>query len=169
MSRSAAMVILALSVSGVPAVAAGAADQSAVLTPASVSGAAATVVAGAVAASAAGRHRVEQIGPGSPATHPAALPVLYGAFVGLQAFDGYSTMRGLSRGATESNGAVRGVTSNPAAFWSLKAVAATGPILLAEQMWRSNHRVGAVVLMIAANGIATAVAVNNARVLRTLR
>jgi hypothetical protein len=168
MFRSAAIVILALGVSGVPAVAAGAAEQSAVLTPASVSGAVANVAA-ASAPSARGRRVVEQHGPGSAATHPAALPLLYGTYAGLQAFDGYSTLHGLSRGARESNGAVRGVTSNPAAFWTLKAAAATGPILLAEQMWRSHHRVGAVVLMIAANGIATAVAVNNARVLRTIR
>jgi hypothetical protein len=168
MFRSAAIVVLALSVSGVPAAAADTADQSTALAPASISGAAASVAA-AAAASATSRHLVERRGLGSPATHPAALPLLYGAFAGLQAFDGYSTMRGISRGAREANGAIRGVTSNPGAFWSLKAAAAAGPILVAEQMWRSNHRVGAVVLMIAVNGIATAVAVNNARVLGKLQ
>jgi len=137
-----------------------------VLAPASISGAAASVAAAATSATS---RLVERRGPGSPATHPAALPLLYGSFAGLQAFDGYSTMRGLSRGAREANGAIRGVTSNPGAFWSLKAAAAAGPILVAERMWRNNHRVSAVVLMIAVNGIATAVAVNNARVLGTLQ
>src|SRR5204863_2833964 len=43
---------------------------------------------------------------------PAALPILYGSLVGLQAYDVYSTHQGLSRGAQENNPLMQRVVGN---------------------------------------------------------
>ena len=53
--------------------------------------------------------------PSQTTGRPMALPALYGTLAGLQIFDGYSTVTGIRRGATESNPVVGGLAGNPAA------------------------------------------------------
>ena len=102
------------------------------------------------------------------AKRPAALSTLYVSLATLNILDGYTTSRGLSRGAQEANPIMRGAAGNPAAFWTLKAAASIGPMLVAERLWHKN-RAAAIVVMVLANSVAAAVAVNNAHVLGQLR
>lgn len=99
---------------------------------------------------------------------PIALPALYVSLAALQVFDGYSTTSGLSRGAQEANPMMQGPAGNKAAFWALKAGSTAASIWLAERMWKTN-RVGAIVTMVAVNGVMATVAARNASVLKTLR
>jgi hypothetical protein len=99
---------------------------------------------------------------------PSVLPVLYVSFAVLQGFDAYSTTTGLSRGAQESNPMMRGVAGNSAAFWAVKAGSTAASIWFAERLWK-NNRVGAIVTMAVANGVMASVAARNASVLGTLR
>jgi hypothetical protein len=98
-------------------------------------------------------------------TRPASLPVLYATLAGLEAYDGYSTLRGVSSGANETNPLVGGLARQPAVFWTIKAVTTGASILFAEQLWRQNHRTQAVVLMILTNGAMGVIAARNASVL----
>ena len=99
---------------------------------------------------------------------PRVLPVLYVSLAALQAFDGYSTTAGLSRGAREANQVMGGVAGNSAAFWVVKAGSTAASIWVAERLWKTN-RVGAIVTMVAVNGVMASVAARNASVLKTLR
>jgi hypothetical protein len=99
----------------------------------------------------------------APAKRPAALPALYAGLVAAQAFDAYSTQRGLASGAREANPLMQG-----GGLWTMKAVGTIVPIVIAERMWKTN-KVGAIVTMAIANGVMAAVAANNARVLRQQR
>src|SRR5262245_36666133 len=49
-------------------------------------------------------------------SRPRALPALYASLAALQAFDAYSTTRGLSQGATEGNPLMQPVVGNQASF-----------------------------------------------------
>jgi len=100
---------------------------------------------------------------------PAALPALYASFVGLQAFDVYSTTAALRQGAREANPMMRGIVGNPAVFWSVKAAATAAPMLAAERLWKRNNKVGAIAVMVAGNGLMAAIAAHNASVLRSQR
>jgi hypothetical protein len=86
----------------------------------------------------------------------------------LQAFDAYSTVRGLSRGAQEGNPLMQHVAGNTVGFLALKAATTAVPMILAERMWKHN-KVGAIALMVAANGVAAVVGVNNAQALHQVR
>ncbi len=101
----------------------------------------------------------------SPLSRPAILPALYVGNAALQAFDAYSTLKGLSRGATEANPLMAGVTGNPGVFIGIKAGVTAASILAAERMWRNHHRVAAVALMAASNSFMAFVAAHNAAVL----
>lgn len=105
---------------------------------------------------------------GGSTTRPSALAGLYVSLAGLQAYDAYSTSRGLAAGAREANPLVRSAAGNSAMFWTLKAATTALPMMMAERMWKKN-RVGAVVVMVLANSAAAAVAVNNARVVSQQR
>ncbi|SRR5712691_7102493 len=159
MFRSAAIVILSLSLSGLPAHAA-AADNG---KPPAASAAENRPSAPSLGGDVDWSLPPVQFGP-SPSKRPSALPALYVSLAALQAFDAYSTRQGLGRGAQEANPLMRGVAGNPAALWALKAATAAVPMILAERMWRRD-RVGAIVVMALANGVVAAVAANNARVL----
>jgi hypothetical protein len=98
---------------------------------------------------------------------PAALPVLYGSLVGLQAYDLYSTHQGLSRGAQESNPLMQGVVGNSTTVIVTKAASTAVTIAIAERLWKTN-KAAAIVTMIVANGVMGAVAANNARVLQQI-
>ena len=100
-----------------------------------------------------------------PPTRPQALPALYAGLAGLQAYDGYATLRGVHNGASEMNPLVGGLATQPAAFWSLKAASTAVSIYLAEQYWREGHRTKAVVTMVAANALMAAVAGRNSQIL----
>jgi hypothetical protein len=99
------------------------------------------------------------------ATRPSALPAMYVSLAGLQAYDGYSTLRGVRAGATEANPLVGGLAGQPAAFWTVKALSTVTTIYFAEQLWRQHKRGQAIVTMVAANAVMGAVAAHNNAVL----
>jgi hypothetical protein len=103
------------------------------------------------------------------ATRPPSLSGLYATWFGLQAYDAYSTLAGVSRGATETNPMVNGLTRNRGMFFAAKASMTLVTVGVAEQMWRDHHPGRAVVLMIVSNGVMAAVAARNASVLHGLR
>lgn len=106
------------------------------------------------------------------AEHPsrgAALPILYGALAGLQAYDGWSTVSGVRRGAVESNRAMAGAATSPGAMWALKVGATSASVYAAERLWRRHRRIEAVATMVAVNGMMVAVAARNASVMRQLK
>jgi hypothetical protein len=104
-----------------------------------------------------------------PASRGAALPILYGALAGLQAYDGWSTVNGVRRGAVESNRAMAGAATNPGAMWALKVGATSASVYAAERMWRRHRRVEAVATMVAVNSMMIAVAAHNASIMRQLK
>jgi hypothetical protein len=107
-------------------------------------------------------------GASIPARGP-ILPVLYGTLAGLQAYDGWSTVRAVRLGATEANPAVAGIASNAGAMWALKAGTTMTSIYVAERLWRRQRRVEAIVTMVAVNGMMAMVATHNASVMRGLK
>jgi hypothetical protein len=96
---------------------------------------------------------------------PSILLALYGGSAALQAFDAFSTLKALKGGAVEANPLMKGVVGNTGAFIAIKATVTGASIMAAERMWRNNHRVAAIVMMAASNGIMAAVAAHNASVL----
>ncbi len=100
-------------------------------------------------------------------TRGGVLPSLYVGLIALEAYDGYSTTRGLKDGAIESNTLLRRVAAAPTTLWAVKVGATFVCIYMAERLWRQNHRGRAVVLMVITNGLMAAVALNNASALRS--
>jgi hypothetical protein len=100
---------------------------------------------------------------------PAALPVLYGSLAGLQAYDIYSTRQALSLGAREANPLMTSVAGSTSGLVAAKVASTSAMVVVAEHLWRTNHRPAAIMTMIVCNGIMTAVAMNNARVLQQQR
>lgn len=94
------------------------------------------------------------------------LPALYVSLAGLNAFDAYSTSKGLTRGATEANPLMRAVAGNPTMVWIVKAGATGASIAVAERLWRKNRRAQAVAVMMISNGMMAAIAARNGSVLR---
>src|SRR5262245_34674036 len=103
--------------------------------------------------------------PDRPHARGSFLPLLYGSLVGLEAIDGYSTLRGVTHGAQEANPLMRGAVRNPAAFWIVKGGVAAFSIAVSERVWR-HHRGRAVATMLVTNGVMAAVAARNVAVLR---
>jgi len=101
-----------------------------------------------------------------PATRGPVLPSLYASLIVLEAYDGYSTNKGLKNGAIESNSFMRRLAAEPAALWAVKGGATFVSIYVAERLWRKNQRGQAIAVMLATNGLMAAVAMNNASVLR---
>ena len=97
------------------------------------------------------------------------LPALYVSLAGLNAFDAYSTSKGLALGAVESNSTMKGVAGNRAALWAVKGGVTASSIFVAERLWRSHHKPQAVAVMIVTNGMMAAVSARNASVLRQQR
>ena len=108
-------------------------------------------------------------GPALRVARGAALPVLYGTLAGLQAYDGWSTVKAVRLGATESNPAVAGIASNAPAMWAVKAGATMASIYAAERLWRRHRRTEAIITMVAVNGAMAMVAARNASVLRGMK
>ena len=99
---------------------------------------------------------------------PAALPALYAASAFLQGYDSFSTLKALKNGAREANPFMQHVVKSPAAFIAVKASVTTASVMAAEQLWKNNHRAGAIGLMIASNAMMGMVAAHNARVIAGL-
>ena len=120
------------------------------------------------AASAAQRVNVESAMTVAerPPRRPIVLPGLYAGFITLQALDTSYTLRSLPLGAREVNPLMSGVTKYPAAFVALKAGLTIGAIMNAERLWKDDHRVAAIVLMAASNGLMAVVVSRNASTLR---
>jgi hypothetical protein len=97
------------------------------------------------------------------------LPALYVSLSGLNAFDAYSTSRGLSGAASEANPLMRPVASSPAAVWMVKGGVTAASITVAERLWRQNRRASAIAVMVISNGMMAAVSARNASVLRAQR
>lgn len=95
-----------------------------------------------------------------------ALRSMYVSLGVLQAYDVYSTTKALRNGAVERNPLLRGTVGNQALFIGLKAAMTAGPIYQAEKLWRNHHRIGAIALMAASNGIMMTVGAHNASVIR---
>jgi hypothetical protein len=100
---------------------------------------------------------------------PVVLPVLYAGSAFLQGYDAYSTLTALKSGASEANPLMRGVTKSPAAFVALKAGITAASIMGAERMWKNDHRIAAVMMMIASNSMMAAVAAHNSSVLQRVK
>jgi hypothetical protein len=95
------------------------------------------------------------------------LSSLYVGLASLNAFDAYSTMKGVrtTLGA-EANPLLRGAAKTPAALWLVKGGVTAGSIVVAERLWRSHHRTQAIAMMVVSNGVMAMVAAHNASVLR---
>jgi hypothetical protein len=86
-----------------------------------------------------------------PATRGPALLPLYVSLIGLQVYDGYSTIRRLENGALEANTFMTRLAAEPAALWAVKGGVTFVSIYMAERLWRRNRRVQAVAVMVATN------------------
>jgi uncharacterized protein DUF5658 len=92
---------------------------------------------------------------------PAALPVMYAALGGLQAFDIYSTRRAISGGgAQEVNPLMKQAAGSSGVMLAAKALSTAGTIYFAERLWKKNRK-GAMILMAVINGATAAIAVRN--------
>lgn len=103
-----------------------------------------------------------------PTTRGGALPLLYASLIGLQAYDGFSTSRGLRKGAVESNAMMASLVKHPVSLWGAKAGTAFASIYLAERLWKQHRRGAAIAMMVVSNAMMVGVASNNAKVLRHL-
>jgi hypothetical protein len=101
---------------------------------------------------------------GSPA-RGRILPALYVGLAGLNAFDAYSTLKGVKAGVgTESNPLLRGAANNPVALWAIKGGVTVGSVVFAERLWRAHRRTEAIAMMVVSNGVMAAVAAHNASI-----
>ena len=100
---------------------------------------------------------------------PSMLPALYATSAALQGYDAFSTINALKNGGQEANPLMKSVVKNPAAFVAMKAGVTTASIMAAEQLWKSNHRMGAIGMMVASNVMMGMVAAHNSRVLSQLK
>ena len=55
-----------------------------------------------------------------PSRRAILLPPFYVGLAGLNAYDAYATLEGVSRGAAESNVLMREAVHSPAAMWAIK-------------------------------------------------
>jgi hypothetical protein len=91
---------------------------------------------------------------------PGLLPMLYGTYAGLQVMDIVSTRKAIAAGAREANPLMQ--RGGMAATVAIKAASGVGMVYVSEKMWK-KHRVGAIVLMAAMNGVSAAVVAHNNR------
>jgi hypothetical protein len=131
---------------------------------------AAVSIEGAVEASlATAPPQALRLGTPSGVARGGLLPALYVSLAGLQAYDAFSTTRGLSRGAVESNGLMKGVAGSPAAVWAIKGGVTAGSIFASERLWKSGHKMQAIGMMVATNGLMAVVGAHNSRVMGQLK
>jgi hypothetical protein len=94
----------------------------------------------------------------APRSRPNMLPVLYGSYGLLQAMDIVSTKRAIAAGAHEANPLAQ--KGNLGSTLAIKGASGAATFFAAEKLWKKN-RTGAVLLMVAANGISAAVVSHN--------
>jgi hypothetical protein len=94
---------------------------------------------------------------------PRMLPVLYGTYATLQAFDIVTTRRAIKAGAREVNPLMN--SGHVGTMIAVKAATGVSTMYITEKMWKKN-RAGAVILMAAINGATAAVVAHNARNVR---
>jgi hypothetical protein len=102
-------------------------------------------------------------------TRGRVLPILYVNYAALQAYDGYSTIHGVRRGAREANPMMSTLAGRPAAVWAVKGGVTAASIFLAERMWKENRRGLAITTVIISSALMGAVAAHNSAVLRAQR
>jgi hypothetical protein len=100
---------------------------------------------------------------------PSALMPLYALSFGLQGYDAYSTLSALKAGGREANPMMQSVVGSPVAFTAVKVGTAAATFMLSERLWKTHHRSAAVAVMALSNIGMSMVAVNNARVLSSLK
>jgi hypothetical protein len=96
----------------------------------------------------------------APQKRPAMLPVLYGSYGLLQAMDIVSTQKAIAAGAHEANPLAKG--GNLGSTIGIKAATGAATFFAAEKLWKKS-RVGAVVMMVAANSLSAVVVAHNQR------
>lgn len=102
-----------------------------------------------------------------PNTHRALLSSLYGSYIGLQALDIDSTLRGTLSGRTqEANPVVGAMAQSPALLVAFKAGTAAAIIGACEQLRKEHHATAAVLLMIGLNSAYATVVAHNYALLR---
>ncbi|HEX7084760.1 MAG TPA: DUF5658 family protein [Vicinamibacterales bacterium] len=97
---------------------------------------------------------------------PAPLVPLYVSFVALQGLDLHSTHAALDRGHTEANPVMAPFVRNRGAALAFKAATTGATIFAVERLWKKNHRVAAVVTMVAANAAYALIVSHNYRTAR---
>jgi len=95
-----------------------------------------------------------------PQKRPTMLPVLYGSYALLQTMDIVSTKRAIAAGAHEANPLAKG--GNLGTTIGIKAATGAVTLFAAERLWKKS-RTGAVIMMVAANGLSAAVVAHNQR------
>ena len=148
-------VIVALAMSGAPAVNTESGSVS-------LRRAAGTLSVVAAAESAGQQRSLEAWMIDRPVRRPAALPSLYASLGALHALDAYSTRRAMAVAAHEGNPAMRNAAGNAATLLAVKAASTAATIFLAERAWKKSRK-GAVILMVAINGAMAAVSARNFR------
>lgn len=98
-------------------------------------------------------------------SRPPTLVALYVSYASLQAYDVYSTRRALAHGAREANPVMQSVVVNTPAFLAVKAAAGIATVFASERLWKKN-KTAALAVMFAANSVAAVVAARNALTLR---
>jgi hypothetical protein len=100
---------------------------------------------------------------------PWPLPALYGASAFLQGYDAYLTLAALKRGGSEVNPILKPISGDPVAFIAVKAGLTAASFVGAERLWKDNHRLSAVALMVASNAMMVVVTAHNNSVLQRIR
>ena len=106
------------------------------------------------------------VGGSKSAARGGVLPSLYVGLASLNAYDAYTTVKGLAAGAKETNGLMARATATPLAVWAIKGGVTAGSIFVSERLWRSHHRAEAIGMMVASNALMAAVGARNTSVLR---
>lgn len=97
------------------------------------------------------------------ARRPASLPALYVSFGVLQGVDLWQTNRLIDRGVPEGNPVMAWGAGHPAGMFAIKAATTVSTVYFVERLWKRDHRVAAIVTMVAINAATTAVVAHNAR------
>lgn len=98
----------------------------------------------------------------SATRRPAGLGVLYASLAALNAFDTYSTVRALNRGAVEVNPLMAPAAGSPGASLAIKAATTATAIYFSEKLWKKN-RATAIVTMLAVNAGTAVIVARNVR------
>jgi len=99
----------------------------------------------------------------APLQRPPILMPLYAGTIALQAYDAYSTLTGVRAGYVEGNPLMNPLVTKPAAMIAVKSTTTFVTIFMAERLWKSGHRGGAILTVALGNVMVAAVAYNNAR------